>query len=111
MELAQSTCANILDTARDITSGDRAATYGDKVENHANIARLWNAHLHNRGLLRADIPGSVVAELMGLMKFARMAGPLHHPDNYVDGVGYIAIAGECRAREEVLKADKQASAK
>ena len=32
-----------LQTAKDLISGPRAKTYGDKVINHGNIAKLWSS--------------------------------------------------------------------
>ena len=32
-----------LQTAKNLIAGPRAKTYGDKVINHGNIAKLWSA--------------------------------------------------------------------
>ena len=34
-----------LQTAKELISGPRAKTYGDKVVNHGNIAKLWSAYI------------------------------------------------------------------
>jgi len=91
----------ILETARQLVDGDRARTHGDKMENHACIAALWNAYmrlqLQRRGV---DVPGAIfgsldVATMMLLLKVARtVSGGEHNLDNYVDAAGYAAVAGE-----------------
>ena len=34
-----------LETAKELVTGPRAKTYGDKIRNHANIGKLWSAYL------------------------------------------------------------------
>lgn len=86
------TCAAILAEAARITSGDRAATHGDKTLNHAIIAQLWNAYLQvvPRTALRADD----VATMMELLKIARRLTGAFNSDDYIDAAGYAGIAGE-----------------
>ncbi|MEO0496877.1 MAG: DUF6378 domain-containing protein [Pseudomonadota bacterium] len=96
-----------IETAGELTAGDRAKLYGDKYENHANIARLWSAHLINLGFITRELPPHVVTEMQALLKIGRTASPVHHPDNYVDLVGYGAISGELREKEEKLNASRR----
>ena len=35
---------NLLTTAIELVGGDRQKDYGDKVDNHNNIAKLWSAY-------------------------------------------------------------------
>ena len=51
-----------LNQASVLVQGQREKDYGDKVENHSNIAKLWSAYL--------DIPVTAhdVAILMSLLK-------------------------------------------
>ena len=34
-----------LQLAKELIAGPRAKTYGDKIRNHCNIAKLWTAYL------------------------------------------------------------------
>lgn len=94
---AQTICA----TAGDLVAGDRQLDYGDKLDNHENIARLWNAYLccvapqRNNGSLTARD----VAMMMALLKIARTALGRPTIDTYVDMAGYAGIAGEIAQRE------------
>ena len=68
--------------------GPREKEYGDKKENHDNIATLWTAYLG------PAITAHDVAVMMLLLKVARTKSPNPTRDTYVDMVGYSAIAGE-----------------
>ena len=83
---------HILRTAVDLTCGDRNKQYGDPLENHQDIARLWTAYL-NHVVYPKD-----VAIMMALVKIARAKMPNPHRDNYVDAAAYLAIAGEIHDR-------------
>lgn len=91
-----SVCAKTLQTALDLTSGDRAKQHGDKKQNHQNIADLWNAYLgHRVPMVRDMLTPHDVAVLMCLLKIARLKSGVHNPDNYVDLAGYAGVAAEC----------------
>ncbi len=77
----------ILKEAEKIISNDREKSYGNKLANHTNIAKLWSAYLD------IGISPREVAVMMCLLKIARTKLGDYHPDNYVDLVGYGAIAG------------------
>ena len=81
----------ILETALSLVGGARAEAHGSMLENHENIARLWNAYLYNKGELAA----SDVASMMELLKIARRKLGSLNRDDYVDGAGYAAVAYEC----------------
>ncbi len=90
--------AAICRTAHELVGGDRARTHGDKVENHANIARLWNAYLVNK---HPSAPPHVpvieprdVALMMALLKVARTQHGAFNLDDYIDLAGYAGVAGE-----------------
>lgn len=97
------TASEIAKHAAELVSGDRAATHGDKTLNHANIARLWNAYL---GCQMRDwnpmLTPRDVALMMALLKVARTSLGAHNPDDYVDAVGYAAIAGEIAEGEHAV---------
>lgn len=89
------TAKEVLETALEVVDGDRASTHGSMLENHENIARLWNAYLYNKGELAA----SDVASMMELLKIARRKLGILNRDDYVDGAGYAAVAYECTGGE------------
>ena len=80
--------ADILDTAKEYVTKDRAATHGDAERNFGLIAAYWSAHL-NKNISPHD-----VAVMMTLMKLARMKSNPAHADSAIDAAGYSALAGE-----------------
>jgi len=84
------TRANILDTAKEYVTKDRAADHGDMEDNFQRIALYWNAHL---GLIDF-IKTKDVAAMMALLKIARIHSNPTHMDNWVDACGYMACGGE-----------------
>ena len=86
----------VLETALELVTGDRASAHGSIQENQENIARLWNGYMYNKGELTA----SDVANMMELMKVARRKAGAFNMDDYVDGAGYAAVAYECAEAEE-----------
>jgi hypothetical protein len=87
----------ILKTASQYVTKDRAATHGDAEDNFDNIADLWSWWLHGREIYA--INGFDVAVMMTLFKIARIKANPSHVDSYVDGAGYLAIAGEIACME------------
>ena len=77
-----------LDAARQAITVDRAATHGDAENTFGLIATYWSV------LFGIDIAAAQVAQARVLLKCARMKASPGHADNYVDAVGYAAIAGE-----------------
>lgn len=78
----------ILDTAREAVTRDRAATHGDAERTFGLIAAYWSAHL-DRPVSAAD-----VAVMMVLLKLARSKATPGHADHWVDMAGYAACGGE-----------------
>jgi hypothetical protein len=85
------TRSEILDTAREYVTQDRAATHGDAERNFNLIADYWSAHLD------LNITASDVAVMMTLLKIARIRSNPHNLDNWVDACGYMACGGEIAA--------------
>ena len=85
--------AEILDTAKEYVTKDRAATHGDAERNFNLIACYWTAHLDT------IITAEDVAIMMTLMKLARAKANPAHADNWVDGCGYLACGGEIATGE------------
>jgi hypothetical protein len=87
-----------LETAINLTAGDRNKSYGPPYNNLSDCALLWDAYLAIRGGKPVD--AEAVAWMNVLQKIARSCQPGYHPDNYTDAAAYSAIAGECREIEE-----------
>tara|TARA_Y100001951_G_C11036323_1_gene127740 strand:- start:85 stop:435 length:351 start_codon:yes stop_codon:yes gene_type:complete len=83
--------AELLEEAKKLVEKDRHEDYGDKLTNHQNIAKLWNAFLGTK------ISPHDVAICMGLVKIARLKHA-HKKDSYLDLAAYAAIAGEIEER-------------
>ena len=96
------TTTEILTKAQKLVSDDRAKTHGDKIVNHENIARLFSAYLTNKFQAVININAEDVAQLMTLLKIARSQAGQHNIDDYVDGAGYQAIAGEIANKRTAL---------
>jgi hypothetical protein len=99
------TTQDFLKEAIKITSGDRELKYGNKVKNHCNIASLWSAYLGR------EITARDVALMMTLLKVARTKIGEHTDDHYIDGAGYMAIAGEIADDNQNEKKPEQLSFK
>ena len=83
----------VLNRASVLVQGQREKDYGDKKENHNNIAKLWSAYL--------DVPITAhdVAIMMVLLKMARTKLGQVSRDTYIDMSAYSAIAGEIKFKE------------
>lgn len=98
------TCAIVLDKARQLTGGERAAQHGDKTINHENIAALWSAWLSQRAAANGGVglPLSAhdVAVMMVLLKVARTLSGNFNLDDYVDMAGYAGVAAEVYSKDK-----------
>ena len=83
----------ILDTAAELIDGDRARTYGDANKSFARVGIIWGA------LLDIDaISATEVAAMMTALKLVRGCDSPAHEDSWIDGAGYIALAGEAASQ-------------
>lgn len=87
----------ILKTASQYVTVDRAATHGDAENNFDAISDLWVNYLIGREV--QSITGYDVAIMMALFKIGRIRSNPSHVDSYVDAAGYLAIAGEIACME------------
>jgi hypothetical protein len=79
----------LLEDAAHITGNERNAVYGDPVELHRHIARIFNA------ITGRDLTAAEIADVHRATKIARQqASPLHR-DSYVDEMAYTGIKYEC----------------
>ena len=88
--------SEILDTAKEYVTRDRAATHGDAEDNFTQIAIVWTWWLNTR--LRDPLTAYDVAQMMSLFKKARAKANKAHLDNFVDDAAYSALAGEIAQR-------------
>lgn len=79
---------DILDTAKGYVTKDRASDHGNMEDNFKMIADLWATYLN------VDVATHDVGAMMALLKVARIKSNPKHPDNWVDGAGYMACGGE-----------------
>lgn len=78
----------ILETALELTTGDRNKSYGDPYINLQRTANIW------KEILGCEVNASQVALCMVGIKMARLVETPNHLDSFVDGAAYMAIAGE-----------------
>ena len=86
--------SKFLKEADTLVSGQRHKDYGDKTENHKNIAKLWSAYLN------VSVEAHDVAILMILLKIARTKVGAVSRDTYVDMAAYSAISGEIKFKNK-----------
>lgn len=84
---------NILDEANSIIYGDREKTYGNPAKNLNNIANFWSVYLD------VEISAQDVAQMMVLLKLARLMNTPNHRDSLVDAVGYLALVERINVSE------------
>lgn len=80
--------AEILDTAKEYVTKDRAASHGDMENNFATIAAFWSTYKN------VEFAPHDVAVMMDLVKTARIKSNPKHLDNWIDKAGYSACGGE-----------------
>lgn len=79
---------DILMTANEYITKDRAATHGDAEDSFAAIGNLWGEYL------KTKVTPADVAIMMVLFKIARFKTNPAHMDNAIDMAGYAALAAE-----------------
>ena len=87
----------ILEEAEKIISHDREQQYGKPEDSFGLIAKLWEPYIKEKcvgGDTDVCILPDDVAIMMALLKIGRIATGQAKADNYIDGVGYLSIAGE-----------------
>ena len=94
-----------LDRAKELVTGDRARQHGDKLDNHENIAALWDGYVRRAIFMRhrLHVPSGAIgpedaANMMELLKVARRLAGEYNADDYTDGAGQAACAGEIASR-------------
>ena len=82
------TRGQVLDTAKEYVTKDRASDHGNMEDNFNTIGAYWSVHLG------VKVDATDVAVMMNLLKVARIKSNPKHPDNWVDACGYMACGGE-----------------
>lgn len=77
---------NLLQEVEDIICKERQDTYGAPEQSFDRIADYWSIYLGT------PVTAVQVADMMILLKIARMQGPVYKRDNYLDAAGYSIIA-------------------
>jgi hypothetical protein len=80
----------IIEKAKTLISGQRAADYGDAKDNFDRIAAGWNIIVENAN---GPITAKHVALMMDWVKTARLLETIDHNDSWIDKVGYSALGG------------------
>lgn len=96
---------SIASTAADLIGGDRAQTHGDKLENFSRTAAIMNGILTAAGIATSrPLDAHDVCNIMEGLKIARRYSGSFNVDDYIDGAGYAACAGEVRQQLLALRA-------
>lgn len=82
--------SDILQEASELINGQRAQDYGPVTDNFQRIADLFAAYLGDTDT--DDLGPYDVANLMILVKLARIKNAGYHRDSYADIAGYAALA-------------------
>lgn len=87
---------NILDEAKNIIYGDREEAYGHPRFNLDSIAQFWTVYLQRKFsgselFIDLELTGEDVAQLMVLLKTARLIHRPNHRDSLTDQAGYAAL--------------------
>lgn len=84
----------ILDTAKELISGQRAQDYGDAYQNFDRIAQGWNVIVSNTD---GPLTAKHVALMMDWVKTCRLLETIDHEDSWIDKCGYSALGGSFNA--------------
>lgn len=83
-----------LETAMDIICNQRLTVHGSAENAFYLIAQYWSDFLTKSSGQLVLLTPSEVSVMMALFKIARWQMNPTHPDNIIDGIGYLALAGE-----------------
>lgn len=99
-----------LETAKNIVNGDRQENYGKPESNFKNISELWTTYFNMAKNTEdwIDISPTDVANMMILMKMARLMNKPDHEDSWIDIAGYAAngceLSTDCRKLSPLAQA-------
>jgi len=78
----------VLEQAMRLTTGNRERSHGRPEDSFATIAALWSAYMGQQ------VTPEDVCHLMTLLKIGRMQHGEQNADDYIDAIGYQALAAE-----------------
>lgn len=90
--------AEILDTAKKLTTSDRNSTYGEPIDHLSHVADILNAYGY-RGPGGRKIQAYDAPIFQIIVKLSRLNNGPAHMDSWTDISGYAAIGGEVAAIE------------
>lgn len=92
-----------LTSAAECVCKSREEQYGSLEDSFGIIAQLWEVYIMSKCVGGKDIDFCIlpedVANMMALLKIARIAGGRFKADSYIDAIGYMACAGEIAGKE------------
>ena len=95
---------DFLNVATDCVCKSREEQYGSPEDSFGVIAQFWETYIKEKCVGGQDIDVCIcpedVANMMALLKIARIAGGRFKADSYVDAIGYMACAGELAETED-----------
>lgn len=100
----------LLGDAADTVLVKRPGVHGNAEQSFDMIAELWTVYIKNIMLTRSEhnLKPRDVAQMMSLLKKARaMYGDVTNEDNFVDDLGYTALAGMLQLPDDELKLDEE----
>ncbi len=97
--------AEVLDEAKNLTTGDRNRDYGDPLPNFQDTADLLTVQFRHKFKEGERFTPSDVAKIMVHVKMARMIKRSKR-DNWVDIAGYAGLGAECDERAQPKQAVK-----
>lgn len=83
---------SMLQRAHDTIHGQRQQDYGDKLQNFAQTAMIWQGILAPKLQVTATITPEDVALLMIALKMSRLSKTPMHEDSWLDIAGYAGCA-------------------
>jgi hypothetical protein len=97
----------VLDTAKQLTRGDRNASYGEPNQDFMKTAAMWSGYLKFKLQEGIVLQPKDVAAMMIMLKLSR-AEHAAKLDNWVDAAGYAACGWRCEEgkKEEGSKPKK-----
>lgn len=84
----------VLRKANEMVNGQREEDYGTPENNFNNIADVWSWYLD------LELSALDVANMMTLMKMARIKGNSFKADSYIDAIGYLACGYEIASNDD-----------
>lgn len=89
----------LLDACK-VALNSRGQHYGNVLENHSRIAKIWSV------ILGSEVTEEQVILMMVGLKVARLVETPDHQDSILDIAGYAAVMSECIEEKKTKKQTK-----